>query len=544
MNNKERQRGTVSSRRSCSAAGVLVLLVALSTATAPQTRSISGAVRTADDAPVARTEVSVDGGGANVTTDSGGFAFPLAPPLRVGFPATFRVAGWVVIDPCVLARGRTYLPDPDAETISIRVLRPRDRRLLSGSSMGCIVEERVSRFEPRSAPAGPHHSSLRGEGLPGSAARFGPGALGRSHPSVDSVRVTEAVYHASAHAADQRGGATRPCRTAVDPRQKELEQRVFAAINAQRAQSGLSVLVWNDAVAAEAREHSCRMAKLGFFSHDDPERGSSPERLGRAGIQSSGSAENIYRESGYSSWDQPLGSAKPERDPWLARQAKELGFKPKQLTSAIDRWARSVEDPYQKGLAALYQGRYAEATRYISASIASAAGNVVERYVPLARAEYELGNYTTAEAALRKVLAVHSNDPLVLDNLAMVSADFVSRVLQFWMQHPVHRSNILDRFFDQTGVGVFASGDGSYFVTQLFIAALPQGSPPQRPRPRHPAAINQDKAGVRNQESEAGITTLNGKSISRRGAESPRSQCKQENPFCTLASLREIVNSR
>jgi uncharacterized protein YkwD len=38
------------------------------------------------------------------------------------------------------------------------------------------------------------------------------------------------------------------------------------------------------------------------------------------------------------------------------------------------------------------------------------------------------------------------------------------------MDHPGHRSNILDRFFDQTGVGVFVSQSGGYFVTQLFIA--------------------------------------------------------------------------
>ncbi|MGB7847504.1 MAG: hypothetical protein WBL63_17965 [Candidatus Acidiferrum sp.] len=37
-----------------------------------------------------------------------------------------------------------------------------------------------------------------------------------------------------------------------------------------------------------------------------------------------------------------------------------------------------------------------------------------------ARAEYELGNYAAAEAALRKVLAVHSEDRLILNNLGVV----------------------------------------------------------------------------------------------------------------------------
>jgi tetratricopeptide (TPR) repeat protein len=205
-----------------------------------------------------------------------------------------------------------------------------------------------------------------------------------------------------------------------------LEQRVFAAVNAQRARMGVPVLSWNNKVADQAREHSCRMAKLGFFSHDDPERGSSPERLGRAGIQSGGSAENIYRESGHLPSERSPALPKLDWDRSLVQQAKQLGLKPKRLVSALNRWAKSVTDPYDQGLAALYQGRYVEAGRFISQSIASSAGRRVERYVPLARAEYEQGNYEAAEAALRKVLAVHPADPLVVDNLAIVSSNLLS----------------------------------------------------------------------------------------------------------------------
>ena len=42
------------------------------------------------------------------------------------------------------------------------------------------------------------------------------------------------------------------------------------------------------------------------------------------------------------------------------------------------------------------------------------------RYIPLARAEYELAHYPAAEAALRKVIAVHPDDPVVLNNLGEV----------------------------------------------------------------------------------------------------------------------------
>jgi hypothetical protein len=164
----------VSSGQRCLASAACALLVALSAVAAPQTRSIAGGVLTADEAPVARTEVRIAGDGANVTADSGEFAFPLVPPLKVGFPATFRVTGWVVIDPCVLARGRMYLPDPDAETISVRVVQPHDKRLLSARSLGCVIEEGASRFEPQS-PSGQSHL--------GPSTRPSPPSGGRSIPT-------------------------------------------------------------------------------------------------------------------------------------------------------------------------------------------------------------------------------------------------------------------------------------------------------------------------------------------------------------------------
>ena len=105
---------------------------------------------------------------------------------------------------------------------------------------------------------------------------------------------------------------------------------------------------------------------------------------------------------------------------FLTSKAKELGFTTEELVEALNVWARSVEDRYEKGLAALYERRYAEASEYISSSIPSPPGEFLKRYVPLARAEYEQGHYPAAEAALRKVLAVHSEDPLILNNLGVV----------------------------------------------------------------------------------------------------------------------------
>ena len=65
-------------------------------------KSVSGLVRSLTDrSPVTATEVRIDAGHFDTTTDSGSFAIAWSPPLRAGFPVTFSVKGWVVVDPCV-----------------------------------------------------------------------------------------------------------------------------------------------------------------------------------------------------------------------------------------------------------------------------------------------------------------------------------------------------------------------------------------------------------------------------------------------------------
>jgi len=104
----------------------------------------------------------------------------------------------------------------------------------------------------------------------------------------------------------------------------------------------------------------------------------------------------------------------------LAEVASELGLTTEEVSSAIGDWAKAVTADYEKGLAAFYSGDYVAASRYISKSIPPQPGKFLKRYVPLARAEYELGHYANAEADLRKVLSVQGDDPLILNDLGLV----------------------------------------------------------------------------------------------------------------------------
>src|SRR5262245_40521419 len=121
-------------------------------------KPLSGVVRNVmDRSPVTATEVRIDVDHFDTTTDSGSFAIPWSPPLAAGYPFTFNVKEWVVVDPCVLAPGRTYLPAPEAEAISITAVRRGDiaaiRRVI-----GCVIEQNAARFKPTASGAKPSNS--------------------------------------------------------------------------------------------------------------------------------------------------------------------------------------------------------------------------------------------------------------------------------------------------------------------------------------------------------------------------------------------------
>jgi uncharacterized protein YkwD len=88
-----------------------------------------------------------------------------------------------------------------------------------------------------------------------------------------------------------------------------IEQRVFRAINFQRAShgsSGAGPLVWSDRLAATSRMHSARMLEAGFFGHEDPKYGNLSARMAAAGLDYSFCGENVFREKNY---DDPVSIA-------------------------------------------------------------------------------------------------------------------------------------------------------------------------------------------------------------------------------------------
>ena len=97
-------------------------------------------------------------------------------------------------------------------------------------------------------------------------------------------------------------------------RVSELELKVHAGINAERARNGSAPLQWEEQLAAVARAHSDDMTRRGYFSHDTPEGLGPSDRIDRAGYSCwkgshYGVAENIAIETTVNNLDRAAAEA-------------------------------------------------------------------------------------------------------------------------------------------------------------------------------------------------------------------------------------------
>jgi tetratricopeptide (TPR) repeat protein len=292
--------------------------------------------------PVRQTIVRVRNGGGDKTTDSGEFTIALPDKFKVGFPITFEVDQWIIMDPFVNDRGRTYLPNPEAETISIKVVRKGDKLLLSAPSIQKLVEKKQSTLELQPFVKGGPVSSLSGSEPPVSA--------DDSRKFLAYARSTMAVRR------HQHGGQG-----------AGLLNSPILAVIVGTAYSSMIPVNLSDVHA--------------------PELNADPE---------SGPAD------------------------FLSKEASELGFTVQELEAAINEWTRTAKDPYARGLSALNAKRYPAAIKYFQESINSSGTNLFEKYLFLAKSEYSEGSYRDAEAALKKIAASQSKDPIALNYLGVV----------------------------------------------------------------------------------------------------------------------------
>jgi len=126
----------------------------------------------------------------------------------------------------------------------------------------------------------------------------------RPVPRLVSERVADASYSRPRRVTSELSSAgTTKTVVAIAPSFDDanaVERRAFEQTNVARAENGLQPLAWDPELCRMAREHSEKMATLGYFSHETPEGLQLKERARENGIlHFRVIGENIAYNQGY-----------------------------------------------------------------------------------------------------------------------------------------------------------------------------------------------------------------------------------------------------
>jgi len=120
------------------------------------------------------------------------------------------------------------------------------------------------------------------------------------------------------------------------------------------------------------------------------------------------------------------GNGDEQRKEALTAIAKIFGLKPEEIDRAVRAWGEKTEDPYDKGLAALYQKNYPDASRDLGISLenrkrveAKAQSDVTDAASFLGQSLYEQGKYRQSAEALEQAASRRPDDSRILNNLGL-----------------------------------------------------------------------------------------------------------------------------
>jgi tetratricopeptide (TPR) repeat protein len=99
----------------------------------------------------------------------------------------------------------------------------------------------------------------------------------------------------------------------------------------------------------------------------------------------------------------------------LKQQAEAVGLKPEEVDQAIREWGKKATDPYQQGLAALYEKNFPKAEQLLTQSYQMRKNAFQDAAFFLGQALYEQGKYSEAVNKFQEVFVLKHDDPVVLN---------------------------------------------------------------------------------------------------------------------------------
>jgi tetratricopeptide (TPR) repeat protein len=103
----------------------------------------------------------------------------------------------------------------------------------------------------------------------------------------------------------------------------------------------------------------------------------------------------------------------------LEATAKQFGLSPEDLDKAIKAWGAQTIDPYDAGMAALYERNYSKATVDLQDSLKQREEAVADAASSLGASLYQQGRYGESARAYQRSLQIRPDDPSVLNSAAV-----------------------------------------------------------------------------------------------------------------------------
>ncbi len=232
---------------------------------------------------------------------------------------------------------------------------------------------------------------------------------------------------------------------------KELEKALFRAVNDQRLKNSLPALAWNDDLTQVAREHSQNLARenqeltnlhlrcdLPIIHHEGFDFGVYQyDRLQTRGIY-------YFKSSGENIALMPIYAQKTYQ--LTAAQTKEFSQRPDCNT-----WQQEIFNQFKEKL---------EAVKMPTSSMSEQEQESLKN---------QRLNIVRQEIEKRKQMLTQEIkiDPAEFKQYSF--QQLVDKTVESWMASEGHRANILDKYFDETGMGV-AMVNGYLIATQVFIS--------------------------------------------------------------------------
>ena len=273
----------------------------------------------------------------------------------------------------------------------------------------------------------------------------------------------------------------------------EFERRVFELVNIERANHGLTPLIWCDGLAAAARAHSVDMAENNMFGHigSDGRRGG--DRIAATNIEYTGWAENIgagdERNDPQALMQSWMGSA-GHRENILHPGMTHMGFGYYHLRgSRLEFYAtqKFVARPQQAAVVTInasnFERRVFELTNAERANHDLPPLIWCDRLADAARAhsrDMAINNYFShtgfdGSGAGDRIIRAGIPHTGHAENISGGTARNTPEAAMYgWLNSPGHRENILHPGMTHLGVGFYhlPGSQWEFYTTQKF--AIPQ----------------------------------------------------------------------